>query len=232
MKPDERIKPKDIARSVVATHDVIPADGAAIAYQRIMAVALARLEGKHFAPRRPPCSVKVTLGDGLIEAAFKPTLVNSESGWQVAKLVLELRTGERVLFLVLRPDGTLHATRWTVRTAPQLMAIALNLLALLAKGQAYFLAAADADQCACCGRHLTDPESRDAGIGPECIQHFYKRHDDEPEVTIDPRQLADEIKAVRRQMMEAHPDRGGSGDGELFARLTAELDSLRQMMKD
>lgn len=205
---------------------------ARIAYHMIMGVADARLEGKRFAPRRPPCGIKITLGDGLITAEFKPELVNSPEGWKTRRLFLNLKTNaKQTLQLEVRPDGTLRGKQWTVSTAETLLTIAERLLSLVARGEAYIMAAADADHCACCGRILTDPHSREAGIGPECIRYFYHHHDARVYEGPAPETIAEQVREIRRQMMAAHPDRGGSGDGALFASLSAELDRLREMMR-
>jgi len=215
----------------------------AAAYARILSVADSRVEGKEFAPRRPACGIKLTLGNGLIAAEFKPELVNSPEGWKVGRVFMTMKTvrpeGGRPATLKLQifPDGRMRGCRWTVATVESLLSIAQDLLRLLARDEAYLLAAADADHCACCGRALTDPDSRAAGIGPECIEHFYVKHaapdlfNPAPQPQTSPEHLAARIKEIRFQIMQAHPDRGGDGDGALFARLTAELDSLRQRQR-
>ena len=222
------------ARAVAETYKVTPANGAAAAYAVALGVIEARLEGNRFAARRPPCQIKVSLGKGLIEALIKPELVNSPTGWQVAKVFLTLTTnGGRTLKLRMMPDGTLLARRWSISTAPALMGIAASLLEMVGKGTAHLLAFADADYCINCGRVLTDPASRDLGVGPECIRLFIKTHDDTVEAAKEAlASLAEQIKDIRRQIMDAHPDRGGSGDGELFASLTRQLDALRQQQSE
>lgn len=219
------------ARAVAETYKVTPANGAAAAYAVALGVIEARLEGHRFAPRRPPCQIKVSLGKGLIEALIKPELVNSPTGWRVAHVFLTLTTnGGRTLKLRMMPDGTLQPRRWSISTASALMDIATSLLEMVGKGTAHLLAFADADSCACCGRLLTDPVSRELGVGPECIRLFIKTHDgtnEEPGYTI-----AEQIMYIRRQIMGAHPDRGGSGDGELFANLTRKLDILRALQAE
>lgn len=207
------------------------------AYHRIVAVANSRIDGKRHAPRRPACGIKMTVGEGFIDAEFKPELVNSPGGWTVGKVYMLLKTpqpGKRrpaKLKIEVKPDGKIRGKSWTIHTAESLLTIARHLLALLAKGEAYLLAAADADQCAICGRGLTDPHSREAGIGPECIEHVYRTHRPEEKPTEDAADLAARIKDIRAQIQRAHPDRGGDGDGELFARLTRELDQLRELQR-
>jgi hypothetical protein len=103
-------------------------------------------------------------------------------------------------------------------------------LAIIARGEGYFLAASDADNCAICGRALTDPASRYSGVGPECINLLFKRHRfraDEVLVRETREGLEARIREIRLQMKAEHPDHGGSGDGALFAKLSGELKALR-----
>ena len=201
------------------------------AHCALMGVIHSRLKGKEHAPRRPHCSMRITLGDGLIAAEIRPKLTKTPAGW-VPDPVLELtlRDSEKRAFLplLIHPSGKVHPARMFNGTRGDRAETSARLvLALLGRGLAYLMAASNATACACCGRPLTDPESREVGIGPECIEHFHYRHngatEDQHTAALD---LAEQVRGIRREIA------AGSGDDwALYARLDAELKRLRGLLQ-
>lgn len=201
----------------------------AAAYRQIEGVMRSRLAGKEHAPRRPAVGVTLRLGSGLLAASLRGVLNNSLTGWRLVGIVMDLRDSRgRLMTLSLNRDGSIRPSRWTRSTAHAMRDIAAALLDALEQGVAHLAAFAGGEHCCICGRHLTDASSVERGIGPECFEHVHTRHEaeDREAPAVD---VTEQIREVRRQLQAAHPDRGGSGDGELFARLTRELDRLRSL---
>jgi hypothetical protein len=204
---------------------------ARLAYGVIAAIMSSRLDGKRNAERKPPCIVRMRV-EGLIGVEFKPDLVMRDGEWAIASISMTMRTEPAGAFNVrLHPDGTLRPRRSTKVLVDNFTEVARSLIDLVARGEAYFLAAHDASCCAICGRSLTDAVSRELAIGPECAQGFYHRFRiADAETSMGSEMVVEQIRAIRLQMKVAHPDLGGTGDGELFARWSGELRRLREAL--
>lgn len=125
--------------------------------------------------RRPPFALRLPHGDYVFVA--KPTIsvsggiVTLTDGLEIESLrVLDDRHSCTVLNITVRPDE-IRKTRWkcdvslSVDAAENL--VELSKFFLLFPDQVF---ARSKDRCCCCGKPLTDEQSRCRGIGPDCLK--------------------------------------------------------------
>lgn len=146
------------------------------AHQIIARISSSRLAGKELAKRRPPLKLTLVANSDFI-LAIHPKLVSSPQGWRLdsaipVKLVSKTNAITE-LIVSLRADDSLSLRRFFRNDQRNAAAVEL-----ITETLARFVAdpvraiANDATHCGFCGRALTEPKSREWGIGPECRRDF------------------------------------------------------------
>ena len=220
-----------------AVQELCRLEDPAIASARIklLGIAQARLAGKEHAPRRPPLTLNLVMKGGGIVAVIKPQILNSKEGWTIGRLEIQIKvSGQQRFQATVAPTGALQGPGFHYRGGVEAADVARKILRMFDAGMASVLAMVDAFSCCICGRALTDPDSRAVGIGPECIQHFsvgYRLGAGINPAAASPADIAEQIAAIRKQIQQEHPDRGGTADGERMAELTAALAALKQELQ-
>jgi hypothetical protein len=224
-----------LSQVVMAESKNRPDEAIARARQKLIGIAQSRIEGKEFNERRPPTAMNLKLGDtGGIAAQLKPIVGNSPEGWKVTGLTMRLDVGSSTLHLDVRPDGSLRGTRWTIKTAPEMLEVARQLLRAFDRGIAHVLAAVHRGSCMVCGKGLTDPQSRAHGIGPECIRYFFVRHERaaaQHEHQEQAEDLAAEVARIRRAIQDQHPDRNPDSDPYEVRELIRALAAVKKKIE-
>jgi hypothetical protein len=147
-------------------------DVAPDAFRVVMALSAPRLEGHEHDRRRPSLLLRLSGGDAYL-VEIRPKLDSLPTGWQLNPLVplklVSRSDGNTELIARLRSDGTLKLSQWKRDDArnEQGCSILRDALEQFANDprRAWTWSA---DRCALCGKGLTDPQSRERGIGPEC----------------------------------------------------------------
>lgn len=145
-------------------------------YPLVLALTEARIEGKELATKRPSTLLRVGVSSAFL-LRIEPKLVSSPTGWRIAEAIpvkLAWRVNEDTEAAAkLLPNGQYRLSRWRRDDARNRRALDLldqGLARLADDPRAAFALAAD--HCGICGRGLTDPVSRQEGIGPECRGPF------------------------------------------------------------
>ena len=147
----------------------VPFDMNPAAYRVLLTAAQSRLEGHEHDAKRPPMLTRLAADGARVEV--RGELMSSPTGWTLkpnlkAKLLLD---GKTELIARLCPDGTMDLTQWMrndERNQRNVNAM-LSALEQVADNPRKALLWSR-HNCAVCGRALTDPISREQGIGPEC----------------------------------------------------------------
>lgn len=179
--------------------------------------------------RRPPASIKVSL-DGFIGAEFRARIVKGRDGawtFDAIDVSVVLEQGKRPQFGAVLSGRGITYTLFGASTGARAARLVAHILAIVARGKAHFAALGEALNCRICGRALVDERSVESGVGPECVRVFFGVADAAELKAAEVEELTARVKAIRAEMKAAHPDLGGTGDGALFAKLSAELKQLR-----
>lgn len=143
------------------------------AYAPAFAITEQRIRDKRLEKRRPACKLKIRI-DSSAHIEIKPKLGSSPTGWLITAIEVALiDLGKVELKADLRPDRTLRLSRWWKNDDRNEVALEELLTALMR-----FTASPReaitfrASHCGWCGRALSDPQSMEVGIGPECRRGF------------------------------------------------------------
>lgn len=142
----------------------------------IARISSSRLAGKELAKRRPPLKLSIVADNEFI-LVIQPKLATSPHGWRLGsavpvKLVSKMNAITEMI-ASLCPDDSLSLRRFFKNDQRNAAAVEL-----ITETLARFVAdpvraiANDATHCGFCGRALTEPKSREWGIGPECRKEF------------------------------------------------------------
>lgn len=146
------------------------------AHALIERITLSRLSGHELKPKRPAVMLRLVASDQFL-VAIKPKLLSSPIGWKIEPIVGVVLTsrinGKTEVKVRLKPNGTMELSNWKAddaRTGAAVDLVRSTLDRFVSNpGKAFAFAV---DGCGFCGRALTDPISREMGIGPECRARF------------------------------------------------------------
>jgi hypothetical protein len=146
------------------------------AHALIRRITLSRLSGNELKPKRPAVMLRIVANDQFM-ISIKPKLASSPTGWTIAPLIDVVLTsridGKTEIKVRLHSDGSMGLANWKRDDARNAVAVDLvrsTLERFVGNPRKAF--AISADGCGVCGRPLTDPLSREMGIGPECREQF------------------------------------------------------------
>lgn len=141
-------------------------------YPLIHRITTHRLAGHELDRRRPSVLLRLVADDEFI-VRIQPKLLSSPTGWELdARIPIKLVKidgGKTHIAVNLHTQGHYLFARWKRDTDETLRgkAILESTLDLMA-GDLRKAFAHLAENCCVCGRALSDPQSMERGIGPEC----------------------------------------------------------------